>query len=92
MVMVGAVGGAAIPPMNWPKELGLVPTATVAMTVLVAVLITETLLLPRFGIYTLAPLGVTATPIGKVPTVTVAITVFVAVLIAETVLPFWFAT
>jgi hypothetical protein len=35
-------GGAG--PMNWPKATGLLPTETVAVTVLVVVSITETVL------------------------------------------------
>ncbi len=40
----GGGGGAAVPPMNFPKANGalLAPKAMVAITVLVAALITET--------------------------------------------------
>ena len=48
---VGASGTVAVtgPPMNGPKAKGPLPTAIVATTVLVAVSITETLLLPKFA-------------------------------------------
>src|SRR3989442_1736215 len=63
---------------------GRIPTATVAITVLVAVLITETLFVPSLATYARDPSGVKATPPGRTPTGTVAITVLVAVLITET--------
>jgi len=48
--------------------------------------ITETLLLPRFVIYTFVPSGLTATPKGLLPTFTVSTTLSAAVSITETVL------
>ena len=49
--MVGAPGTVAVtgPPIKRPKAWGPIPTATVATTVLVAVSITETLLLLEFA-------------------------------------------
>lgn len=49
--MVGTPGTVAVtgPPIKRPKAWGPVPTATVATTVLVAVSITETLLLLEFA-------------------------------------------
>ena len=58
----------------------------VAVTVLVAVLMTETLLLAAFATYALLPSGTKSTPRGPVPTVMVAVTVLVAVLMTETLL------
>jgi hypothetical protein len=67
---------------------GKEPTFTIAMTVLVDVLITATVLFAEFVTWTLVPLGVTASPNGwKIPPLTVAVTVLVAVLITETELP-----
>ena len=43
----GTVAGGGVA-MKWPKALGLAPTATVATTLLVAVSITEILLLRAF--------------------------------------------
>ena len=57
---------------------GKSPTGTVATTVLVAVLITERLLLTEFTTYAEAPFGLTATPYGPPKTNTVATTVLVA--------------
>src|SRR5207245_155989 len=67
---------------------GRIPTATVAITVLVAVLITETLFVPSLATYARVPSGVTATKAGLAPAPigTVATTVLVAVLMTETVL------
>ncbi len=47
--------------MNCPKAADF-PASTVAVTVLVAVSITETLLLSRLATYALVPSGVNATP------------------------------
>jgi hypothetical protein len=55
----------------------------VAVTVFVAVSITETLLLSELVTYTFP--CVIATPFGSIPTVTVAVTRFVAVSITDTV-------
>src|SRR2546427_347158 len=71
---------------------GRIPTATVAITVLVAVLITETLFVPSLATYARVPSGVRATPKGLVPTGTVAMTALVAVLMTETVVKFPLAT
>src|SRR5205823_5704021 len=57
--------------------MGAVPTCTVAITVFVAVLITDTVLSHLFATYTRDPSGVTATPMGRLPTATVSHTVFV---------------
>jgi hypothetical protein len=62
----------------------MLPTGTEAVTVFVAVSITETLLSYLLLTYTFAPSGVTATPSGTFPTSTVAVTVFVAVSITAT--------
>src|SRR5208283_118164 len=60
------------------------PTFTVAVTVLVAVSITETLSLPEFATYTFVPSGVPITSQGSFPTFTLAVTVLFAVSITET--------
>jgi hypothetical protein len=65
---------------------------TVAITVLVAVLITETELDWEFATYTRDPSGVNATPIGLAPTPIVAFTVLVAVSTTETELEPEFVT
>ena len=57
----------------------------VAVTVLVAVLITETVAALKFVTYTWLPSGLTDTPLGSEPTPIVATTVLVMVLITETV-------
>src|SRR5215831_5725507 len=85
-------GGTDDGPMKRPKARGLVPTVTVATTVLVAVSRTETLLEPAFATYTRVPAGSTAAPVGAGPTGTVATTVLVAVSRTETLLVPWFAT
>ena len=54
------------------------------VTVLVFVLITETVSSSEFATYTFVPSGVTATPLGPVLTSTVAVIVLVVVLITET--------
>jgi len=64
----------------------------VAVTVLVAVSITETVLLYTFVTYTFFPSGVIATPFAPLCTGIVAVTVFVAASITETVLLPLFAT
>src|ERR1700722_19494496 len=64
----------------------------VAVTVLVAVLITETLLLPPSVTYAVRPSGLTATPYGESPTGMVAVTAPVAASYALTVLLPEFAT
>jgi hypothetical protein len=58
----------------------------VALTVFVAVSITDTVFDPRLVMYTFLPSGGTATPPGLRPTGIVALTVFVAVSITCTVL------
>lgn len=62
------------------------PTGMVAITVLVAVLMTEIVLLNSFATYAKAPFGETVIPCGAMPTGIVLITVFVAALMTETVL------
>ena len=57
----------------------------VAVMVLVAVLMTETVLAPLRVTYSRVPSALTATAMGAEPTVMVAVTVLVAVLITETV-------
>ena len=68
------------------------PTGMVAVTVLVAVLITEIVLLNSFATYAKAPFGETVIPCGAIPTGMVVITVLVAALITETSLLAWFPT
>jgi hypothetical protein len=55
-----------------------------AVTMLVAVLMTATLLLNTFVTYSLVPSGLTAIPLGPDPTGNVAVKLFVAVSITET--------
>ena len=69
---------------------GMAPTGMVAITVLVAVEITETVVLFTFETYTLDRSGVTATAKGEFPTGIVVVTVSVLVEITETVLSFEF--
>ncbi len=64
---------------------GYLPTGTVAVTLLVAVSITETLLLSQLVTYTFVPSGLTAIPEELSPTFNVAVTLFVAMSITETV-------
>src|SRR5579871_2224821 len=64
----------------------------VAVTVLVAVLMTEIFCDVRLAISTRLPSGVTAMPAGVMPTGMVAVTVFVAVLMTETLLDPWLTT
>jgi hypothetical protein len=64
---------------------GEFPTVIVAVTVFVAVLITDTEPLCKFVTYTYSPFGVIATLAGLLPRGIVAVTVFVAVLITDTV-------
>jgi hypothetical protein len=64
------VGGL---PINCPNALGQLPTGTVAVTLSLAVSITETVSLSRFATYTAVP-------------VTLSVTLFVAVSIIETLL------
>ncbi len=52
-------------PINEPNARGLVPTVIVFTTVLVRVLITETVPLSKFATKANAPFGVTATPAGR---------------------------
>ncbi|CKI28854.1 Uncharacterised protein [Streptococcus pneumoniae] len=66
--------------------LGRIPTGMVAITALVAVLITEIVLLNSFATYAKVPFGETVIPCGARPTGMVAITALVAALITETVL------
>ncbi len=63
-----------------------VPTGMVAITVLVAVLMTEIVLLNSFATYARASFRETVIPCGAMPTGMVSTTVFVAALITETVL------
>ena len=65
---------------------------TVATTLLVAVLTTETVLAILFDTYAKAPSGVMATPRGLACTAIVAVTVLLAVLITETLLEPSFGT
>ena len=66
---------------------GCEPTGIVAVTVLLAVLITATFSDPRFPTKARPPTGLTATQYGKlIPAEIVAITLFVIALITETVL------
>ena len=58
-------------------DWGRSPTVMVAITVLVAVLITLTLSFPKLGTYTKSPLGRTLISKGPSPTVIVATTVLV---------------
>jgi len=55
------------------------------VTVLLAVLMTETALELWLVTYAVVPFGVIATPMGILPTVIVLMTVLVAVLMTETV-------
>src|SRR5207302_1758072 len=74
-------------PMKSPKAAGLLPTVTgAAITVLVAVSITDTVLSPLLVTHARAPPRDTTTPTGLSPTGTVAVTVLVAVSITDTVL------
>src|SRR5271157_1596571 len=68
------------------------PAGAVAVTVFVAVSITETVLSFPFVTYTFLPSGANATPQGADPTGTVAFIVFVEVSNTETVLLPWFVT
>ena len=71
---------------------GMLPTVIVAITLFVAVLMTDTLLEPLLGTYTRLPSGVTARSIGVVPTMIVATTKLVLVLMTLTVVPLTFET
>ena len=64
----------------------MAPTGTVAVTVLLAVVITDTLPVKLLATYTLVPSGVTDIPSGVVPTGIVAVTVLEAVVITITLL------
>ncbi|EJS54882.1 hypothetical protein ICG_03144 [Bacillus cereus BAG1X1-3] len=66
--------------------LGRIPTLMVPTTVLVAVAITEIVLLNSFATYARLPFGETVIPCGAIPTLMVPTTVLVAALITETVL------
>src|SRR2546427_4436080 len=59
---------AVTTPMNWPRPTGVLPTATVAVTALVAVSITDTSWSAALATKTRAPAGSTATPKGFRPT------------------------
>jgi hypothetical protein len=76
LLMTGAqgVGTAAV---KLPKDFGTDPTETVVKTVLVAVLITLTVLLPSLATYTLVPSWLTLIPFGDVPTATLPSPAFV---------------
>src|SRR5690606_28556965 len=65
------------------------PTSIVAVTVLVAVSITETVLQWVIATYTFVPSGVSATPTGLGPTGIVAVTLFVETSITETLLKYF---
>jgi hypothetical protein len=67
-----------------PSETGFVPTGIVAITSLVAVLTTETVLSILLVTYNLLPSEFIDTPTEPPPTGMVAISVLVAVLITET--------
>ena len=73
-------------------EDGFEPTLTVALTVLVALLITETVAEKKLVMYAFVPSGERTTDLGADPTLTVALTVLVAVLMTETVLSLLLAT
>ena len=66
-------------------SVGPLPTGTVAITALVAVSITDTVLLRSLVTYTRVPPGVMASATGTSPTGTVAITVLVVGSITATV-------
>ena len=70
---------------NPGETQGVVPTDTVAITELFAVLITETVPSTLFVTYILLFVESNAMPLGVSPTDTVAITELFAVLITETV-------
>src|SRR4051812_41303120 len=78
--------------MKIPKATGVVPTAIVAVPVVVAVAIPAMVLETAFATETFRRSGLTATPMGLLPTAIVAVTVFVVVAITDTVLEPWFAT
>src|SRR5262245_47337318 len=64
---------------------GSLPIGTVAVTVLVAVLMTETVWSRVFTTYTDEPFGVMATAPGSVPTAIVVVTALVDVSMTDTV-------
>ena len=68
---------------TWRTSL---PRSIVAVTVFVAVSMTDTVLEPEFVTYTILPLGGTATPTGWLNPGMVVVTLFFSVLITETVL------
>jgi hypothetical protein len=71
---------------------GTLPTATEAITVLVAVSITETVPSGPFARYARVPSGVIASQKGMLPTATVALTALLAVSMTETEKPNAFVT
>ena len=64
---------------------GVLKPAIVAVTVLVAVSITDIVFPVALVTYTVKPSGATAIPCGALPTVIVALTVLLAVAITDTV-------
>ena len=76
--------------MKTPKAMGFEKPGIVAVTVLLAVAITDTVpaTVPwaSFASLTVLPSGVTATPKGLLPTGIMAVTVLLAVAITDTVL------
>ena len=81
------------PPMKFPNATASFPTGTVAVTVLVAVLITETLLPLWFAAYTSVPAGFTAIPHRvRLNVHEMAVTTLVLVLNTDTVLSSEFVT
>ena len=84
-VGVGVGDAQGTSPIKLPNAIGPVPTATVSITVLSEVSITQTLLPTSDGTYTRVPSGFTATPYGLLPTATVATTVLLEVSITRTV-------
>ena len=84
-VGVGVGDAQGTLPIKLPNAIGPVPTATVPITVLLEVSITQTLLPTSLGTYTRVPSGFAATPYGLLPTATVATTVLLEVSITRTV-------
>ena len=60
--LLHVIVGTVLSPINFPKAIDQYSTGTVAITVFVVVLITETPLLFELATYTFDPSGVTATP------------------------------
>ena len=94
-VMVNETGAPLhpLPPeVKLPNATGPEPTVTVADTLLVAVLTTDTLFVPWFDTYTFLPSGLTDIPVGPGPVVTVSMRAFVVVLMTDMLLESGFAT